>query len=192
MGQRLNLEINYKGETLANCYFHWSAYTDSTCELVNQIISNYTPPPNPEALNKDGWVLLAVRLFESVGAGLYKEDVEAFEERFPNVDYKFGESRSDGLISITEENINNTRVCQEFETTIDLYAQSVSFGVMCYIGSDERDLANYDVSEDDAEDIDFDIDGSDILFEDFPAFSEQVKNKDVVRLPTGVYFETVT
>lgn len=41
MGQRLNIEI-VNGETsLANCYYHWSAYTSSALGLTRQIIDAY-------------------------------------------------------------------------------------------------------------------------------------------------------
>lgn len=32
MGQRLNLSINKNGKVLANCYYHWSGYTNSAIQ----------------------------------------------------------------------------------------------------------------------------------------------------------------
>lgn len=41
MGQRLNIEIKSKGKVVANCYYHWSAYTMSALQLTKEIISNF-------------------------------------------------------------------------------------------------------------------------------------------------------
>ena len=48
MGQRLNIEIMKNGETIANCYYHWSAYTTSALATAIMVISNYE-----ELLNKE-------------------------------------------------------------------------------------------------------------------------------------------
>ncbi len=46
MGQRLNIQIEANDtdtnetEVLANCYYHWSVYTSSAMELVNEIVDS--------------------------------------------------------------------------------------------------------------------------------------------------------
>lgn len=41
MGQRLNIEVHYDGELLANAYYHWSAYTSSSLNLLGKVIEAY-------------------------------------------------------------------------------------------------------------------------------------------------------
>lgn len=38
MGQRLNIEMKTKGKVVANCYYHWSAYTMTALQLTKEII----------------------------------------------------------------------------------------------------------------------------------------------------------
>ena len=47
MGQRLNLEISRGKKPIANAYYHWSAYTDSSYDLARSII-NAIPTINEE------------------------------------------------------------------------------------------------------------------------------------------------
>ena len=39
MGQRLNIEILKDGDCIANCYYHWGAYTSPTIHLVKEILA---------------------------------------------------------------------------------------------------------------------------------------------------------
>ena len=37
MGERLNIEIIKNGETLANCYYHWAGYSNSSVEKIQDV-----------------------------------------------------------------------------------------------------------------------------------------------------------
>lgn len=41
MGQRLNIEIVKDKKVLANCYYHWSGYSNSAVNLAIQIIERF-------------------------------------------------------------------------------------------------------------------------------------------------------
>ena len=72
MGQRLNIEIKKKDKVLANCYYHWSAYSNCAINLTLQIINHFEYVEKyemkEEVNNKD--LLFAIRLLEKTGAGL--------------------------------------------------------------------------------------------------------------------------
>ena len=102
MGQRLNLEIRYGKEVLANAYYHWSAYTNSTLELANTIVE--------EIINKNIkfnrllWherIMEAVKVLELTGAGVNKEEKEEIKSmRFLNVEeFKNCVDRNEGRIN---------------------------------------------------------------------------------------------
>lgn len=134
MGQRLNIEI-YNGETpLANCYYHWSAYTDSALELTKEIIDGYYDS------DKDANVKLAVRLFEQTGAGVNEAEranIKKHMRRFVGVKFKDAVSRSDGLISVTEEGMEDTRYYEEGRVVIDLDDKTFDFGILAGYTVDE-------------------------------------------------------
>ena len=74
MGQRLNIEIVENGKCLANAYYHWSAYTDSSYDLARSII-NAIP-----TINEENSVLRAIRLLEVTGARLMEDDLDYAKE----------------------------------------------------------------------------------------------------------------
>ena len=41
MGQRLNIEIKKGEQLLANCYYHWSGYSETALELTKKIIDKF-------------------------------------------------------------------------------------------------------------------------------------------------------
>lgn len=72
MGQRLNIEIKKADKVLANCYYHWSAYSNASVNLALEIIKDFKYVEEhcikDPVTNKD--VLFAIRLLERTGAGL--------------------------------------------------------------------------------------------------------------------------
>lgn len=190
MGQRLNIELVHNDKTIANCYYHWSAYTNCACELTKIILDNYNRPPNSEALTDDGWLLLAVRLLESTGAGIYTEDIPTFEEKFKDMTFKAGLDRNDGLISITEANIENTRNWEEGSVTIDLDNLLVSFDVINWLGeTDAEELEYMEIVPEELETIDVDPKG--IPFDEFHSFAEKVCSVDAFKDADGEMWSTI-
>ena len=112
MGQRLNIEIKSKGKVVANCYYHWSAYTRSALQLTKEIISNF------DSIQDNDDVERAVKLLESTGAGYSDRDA--------------------GLIATDEEEMNDTRYWEEGRVTIDMDNKTFDFNVF-FKGYDEED-----------------------------------------------------
>lgn len=112
MGQRLNIEMKSKGKVVANCYYHWSAYTMTALQLTEEIISNF------DSIQDNNDVKRAVKLLESTGAG-YSD-------------------RNNGLIATTEEEMNDTRYWEEGRVTIDMDNKTFDFNVF-FKGYDEED-----------------------------------------------------
>ena len=128
MGQRLNLEIWNNGKVLANAYYHWSAYTDSSAAIVNTAI-NYIKN-NP--LQNDNDLLYAIRILEATGAGLTTEEIEHAKLRPSLEGATFAEcnGRNTGLIGISNEAIRSTRDWQEYSVFVFLDEKRISFRVI--------------------------------------------------------------
>lgn len=126
MGQRLNIEIVSDGALLANCYYHWSAYTDSALALTELIIDKfYDSDTSPGIKN-------AVELLESTGAGVNERErieIKKFPNKFVGIDFKKATDRNCGIISVTENGMEETRYWEEARVTIDVLNQTVSFDV---------------------------------------------------------------
>ena len=120
MGQRLNIEIKRKedNKVLANCYYHWSAYTRESLQLAKEIINNVYDVIEVDR-NKVNDKIKAIQLLQTTGAGVEEQDYEKLEE----TDQKYcniGVDRNLGLISFTEENMEDTRRYEEGRLTITI------------------------------------------------------------------------
>ena len=143
MGQRLNIAVILGGETIFNCYFHWSGYTRSALNLAKSFMDEYAhvhemldddvrqgrikAMPNRKTMALTtalrAWVGsginekvgLTSKLFEGDGLrDLLKE--KAFD---PNiVPLTVGRNRNDGLIGITWDGITSTECAEEYRVEI--------------------------------------------------------------------------
>lgn len=111
MGQRLNLEIKTNDKTLANCYYHWSGYTSSALELTKIILDNLSD----KELTQD----YAVELLKLTGAG--------------------NSDRNDGLIGITDKDIEDTRYWAEASVFINLESRKVKLDIFFVLDVRELD-----------------------------------------------------
>lgn len=119
MGQRLNLEIRKKGRTLANAYYHWSAYTGSAFELVSTAclyIQDHADMPAK---------LLAIRALEATGAGIDKDCQSDYtymtkHKLFHDKEFKDCVDRNEGILSVSPESIQDTRDWAEENAYIDM------------------------------------------------------------------------
>lgn len=129
MGQRLNIEI-VNGETsLANCYYHWSAYTGSALGLTRQIIDAYYDSEAIVGLK------MAVDLLEATGGGVNeaeKEEIQKQADKFGHLKFKDCVNRNEGLLSVTENGKEETRKWEEGRVTIDLGSETFCFDVLFY------------------------------------------------------------
>lgn len=138
MGERLNIEIHKDSKCLANSYYHWSGYTSSTLEHINTVLSNIPA-------NYDNDVVYAIKLLESTGAGLY-DNYNSVNEYY-KVNKLYGDKynfkrcidRNAGLISISNEGIEQNRYWEERRAVIDLTNETVNLQGVIY----ESTIAEY-------------------------------------------------
>ncbi|MFV0527298.1 MAG: hypothetical protein ACK5MN_01035 [Lachnospiraceae bacterium] len=119
MGRQLNIEIIENGEALANCYFHWSAHSESAAVLTKSIIDAI---PEVEASVKSSRVDVAVELFKRVGA-VFADDELAY--------------KSNALISVTKQEIEDTRRWQECAIYIYLDQKYFTFDLINCVSESE-------------------------------------------------------
>lgn len=119
MGQRLNIEIKKKGKRLANCYYHWSGYTTTSLELTQEILSNISDYKDVEDDKKQ-----AILLLETTGAGLMESEYNTLPETEKKY-HRVGTNRNNGLIAITDEEMNNTEKWEEARVTVNLWGEKI-------------------------------------------------------------------
>lgn len=162
MGQRLNLEIKQNGHTLANAYYHWSAYTYSSLELTNSVVSNL------DKIKHEVDVIRAVRLLESTGAHLVEEEIAYIQNGYGQEKFQIASSRNDGLIAVSPKGMEDTRKSEEGRVVIDLDEEKVYFNVYWYYEKDEY-LSEREVTEEEYLKMPISsTDFSEIPFSDFP------------------------
>ena len=135
MGQRLNIQIEANNtdtnetKVLANCYYHWSGYTSSAMDLVNEIVDSGIY--NLDILDP---VEKAIRLLEATGAGLAKNELT---DTYNTPKYKVSTDRNIRLIAVSEKGINETIKWEESRVTINLTTGSIDMSDMFYDVTDE-------------------------------------------------------
>lgn len=126
MGQRLNIEIVNGEKVLANCYYHWSAYTRPALELTKIVIEEY------QNSDMDIGIGLAVSLLEATGGGITEEErinINKKSAKYRGIKFRDAISRNEGLISVTENGIEETRGWEEGRVTIDLDSKTFNLQV---------------------------------------------------------------
>lgn len=186
MGQRLNIQIEKDGEALANAYYHWSAYTGSAAELTMEICDFYDDIA--EASQSD--LELAVMLLQHTGAGLNDEEwarIKAHKDlRANDIDLRTCNNRNNGLLSITQEGIEETAWWEEGRVTIELTDRSIYFDVMMYMTNEEFELEYGDMKDY--------YDGMKIVYEDpfegLDVYNFWELNDLIKRSPGGIIVAT--
>lgn len=117
MGQRLNIEIKKKGKRLANCYYHWSGYTRTSLKLLQEILNSIYDYKDVEDDNRQ-----AILLLETTGAGLIESEYDTLPETEKKY-HRIGTNRNNGLIAITDKEMNNTEKWEEARVTINLWGE---------------------------------------------------------------------
>lgn len=173
MGQRLNIEISHEGRTLANCYYHWSAYTIPAIHLVNEIIAEYNGiMSSNDSRLKSTPELIAIRLLEKTGGGITEDEAQRIKDAklldLMDVIIKPARSRNDGLISVTAQGMDDTRRWEEGHVDIDLGKEAVWFEVFNAYDRDEW-IADECFDDEDYESLHVEqtLDLSEIPFDEF-------------------------
>lgn len=165
MGQRLNVEILYDGEPIANSYFHWSAYTSPSLAITEEIIRCYDEASEIIPLR------IAVEILQKIGAGVPSDERDRINAdktgKFKNIEFVDAKSRNDGLISVTEEGMEETRNWEEGRVEIDIGKETVNFMVFFETSDDEYEEGRDEGSAARVPSVDFDF-YSLCKFKDFP------------------------
>lgn len=164
MGQRLNLEVIQGEKVIANAYYHWSAYTETALALVKEMVHHLELSKEQKSYNSSPDVVLrrVVSAFHKTDAKLTQEELayiqsseldDSTKRVFTHqvASYTRAVDRSDGLISISPEDIASTRQNAEYAAIIDYDTLTVQFGVIDYYENMEELQDSYDLDEDDAE-----------------------------------------
>lgn len=191
MGQRLNLEIridNTEDSVLANCYYHWSAYTSSALEITKQVVNEIKKVG--EEPFKEKPCVSAIRLLEFTGGGLTGEEMKFAKEEFPSEVFKPAVDRNRGLIAYTDSGIKETRDWAEGEVFINLKDKTVGFNVFS-VWENEEDYKNeYEPDEYTLTELDYDT--SAIPFDKFDDFCSKVLNGgDLFKLKDGTILMSI-
>ena len=127
MGQRLNLEIVSNERTLANAYYHWSAYTGTAFMLTTQALDAY----NIYANQYEDPVELAILMLEYTGAGVDQLERQRITDDPQLSKYRIQDARNrdTGILAITDTGIAETEHWEEERVTINIEEKTVCFGV---------------------------------------------------------------
>ena len=162
MGQRLNIEIKINGEVQANAYYHWSGYTSSAIKLTEQILLQ-----REDFLDRIEPKLSAIRLLETTGAGLTPEELEKAKEEYSEVTFGKCNGRNSGLIAISKDGIDETRIWEEARVTIDFDEETVDFNVWSIWDKEEYLDYHEKLPEKEINDSDFNIMSFETFLNDF-------------------------
>lgn len=153
MGQRLCMEITRKGKPIANAYYHWSAYTGSSMNILEQVYDYLSTHSSEEDK-----LYLAIRALESTGAALPKypnefNDIDRLRlfSKYAGDTFESNEDRNNGLIHCFEESMQQCEDWAEEFCYIDIDTLIIDFRVACYY-SDLDEVKEY-IELDDDEDI---------------------------------------
>lgn len=139
MGQRLVVTLERNEQPLAKLYFHWSAYTGDALYVTRDIIHciyNHKDETDREML------LRLIRFCEARGGGIDggagSDAWKYITTTYPGEKFKSDDiSRSNGLIAIDEDSMDEMQAYSEGDVYINLDEEMVNFGV--YAGYEELD-----------------------------------------------------
>lgn len=185
MGQRLVVTARSMGVDLCKMYFHWSAYTIPALMEVKDMMAEFPM----ETRSKDEAILYFIRYCEKNGGGISNgygsKEWNYITEKYPNKIFKKdGISRNQGLIGISEEEMNAIQNWSEGDIVINLDDMTVHNEVFwCYDNIDEYnqeliDREDKPVTLDDIQEVgeigDFDVEDIDDVIADLEDISGYV------------------
>lgn len=134
MGQRLVLSVTYKGNELANAYYHWSGYTSPAFDVCQ--IAYYTVGTLRDCGEKDNF-LLAIRALEATGAGFDNKSYDAtdltlLKVLYPDQAFDVELDRNQGIISCFPKSRDDSFNCGEEFATFDIADMTFNFSVCCH------------------------------------------------------------
>ena len=139
MGQRLVIQLEENGNPLANAYYHWSAYTESAIDLINDVIEYLNDAPTKDgtfiSFNEGNKFKATWALFMT-GARFNDDEVREMQNVNVNMqDFRFvfdgtEVDRNKGLLFVTEKGMEDTIGWAESIVYVDIVTGDIDFGVM--------------------------------------------------------------
>lgn len=180
MGQRLNLEIEINGMTVANCYYHWSGFTSSSIELAEKAIEAI-----PEKWNVVLPTFQAAEILIATGGSLdyvSRAAIKEFESNFKRAiiseelkeNMKKEIDRNEGIISIVSIGMYETKYWEEARVVLDITNRIVRFGAVWNVLEGDYDDEEVEEIKSRAVDLEDEFDLDKIPFSDFPKFKEKI------------------
>lgn len=127
MGQRLVVTIKAFDETIANIYYHWSAYTLTGLLEIKDLLESVD---FDAATSKKDLLFRIIRYCEENGGGLSDcRDFEAAKKIFPDTSFREGVDRNYGLVAITDGTMSESQNYSEGDALIDFDEDMVEYGV---------------------------------------------------------------
>lgn len=141
MGNRLNVELMNGDKVLCGCCWHERAFTDEALDVVECIVKTYDDIFNSSRVD----LYIAIKIFELMGGGIIgierqriKDQCALFNEKMGGDAYiRPARSVYDGIISITEESIRETRQWEQARVKVDLAHRTFDFHVHYYTYQEE-------------------------------------------------------
>ena len=169
MGQRLVINCIRDGERFATLYFHWSAYTDSTYEEGRKIVSGLMERGYSKDMTKEETILMLEKILREDsqhpsgysgktvaishgGVDQTEAEIAAFEQLGLSKEEMDTEniSRSDGLISITEQGMRDSETWGEGFAVLDFDNETFENDVFY---EEEPDSEAFEFAEIDYDDV---------------------------------------
>ena len=138
-------------------------------------------------------LLVAIRILEATGAGTNDEEMCRISEdntgRFDNIVFNRSFNRNDGLLSVTDEGMDDTEAWEEERVEIRLDTQTVSFFVYNYYESKEEVAEHYDGDAPWVDELSFvEFDFSEIPFDQIDVLEDIInKHSNGIKTTDGVY-----
>ena len=155
MSKVLVVTVNQGKETLASAYFHWSASPESSIELTKTILDF------ENGFDIKNQKLKAVQILESTSAGFENDTMDVLKkefQEFKNIKFNKVISRSEGVIEIEQDKINEHLSKAKEVISIDLDSRTIKLDTLKNLG---REL---------------DLNIEKLSFEDFLNKYEEIKN----------------
>ena len=127
MGQRLTVTIKKNGKNIANCYFHWSGYTETAIGITNEVLDNLMSMENLKTASPLDIAMIGFSL-AGYSTGLEGTESNYLNSEYPNVDreqIRFNNDRNEGLICISEKGMDDSIGAGEMLVNIDIGKETV-------------------------------------------------------------------
>lgn len=221
MGQRLVINFLHENKRIANIYYHWSGYTASALYALANFkerfdATNGIPVNNPdgeddillhtlralttisnEQKKTNNMLMQSSNTFASIfvdnGARISPKDSKALSERYP--DEYFGDpadtNRNNGLICITEPQMEDSMSWAEADATVDLDRMRIEFNVFyCMEDDDDDDFISDNPYTPTVQEVDFDL--SDMTFDNVTWLIGRIEagDRDIDALHQSMYPES--